>query len=248
MKYYAATDVGKVRKQNEDSVYACDERIGCLPNLFLVADGMGGEKGGEVASSLAIEKILASVKSNGRVDPAQIILSAIKTANIAVHHRAAEDNTLSGMGTTIVAASIVGSSLFVFNVGDSRLYLIRDGLKQITKDHSLVEELVKAGKLSRDSEEYINNKNIITKAIGSSDNVEPDFFRIDLLPGDRILLCSDGVTNTVTDEKIAAILSTQADLKDLVESLIKTGIDNGGVDNLTAILVDPEISEVDTWC
>ncbi|MBQ0025792.1 MAG: Stp1/IreP family PP2C-type Ser/Thr phosphatase [Lachnospiraceae bacterium] len=248
MKYYAATDVGKVRKQNEDSVYACDERIGCLPNLFLVADGMGGEKGGEVASSLAIEKILASVKSNGRVDPAQIILSAIKTANIAVHHRATEDNTLSGMGTTIVAASIVGSSLFVFNVGDSRLYLIRDGLKQITKDHSLVEELVKAGKLSRDSEEYINNKNIITKAIGSSDNVEPDFFRIDLLPGDRILLCSDGVTNTVTDEKIAAILSTQADLKDLVESLIKTGIDNGGVDNLTAILVDPEISEVDTWC
>ncbi len=248
MKYYAATDVGKVRKQNEDSVYASDERIGCLPNLFIVADGMGGEKGGKVASSLAVEKIISSVEANGRIDPAQIILSAIKAANISVHHRASSDETLSGMGTTIVAACIVGGSLFVFNVGDSRLYLIRDGLEQITKDHSLVEELVKAGKLSRDSEEYQNNKNIITKAIGSSANIEPDFFRIDLLPGDRILLCSDGVTNTVTDEKIADILNTQAELKDLVEALIKTGIDNGGVDNLTAILIDPEISEVDTWC
>jgi len=152
------------------------------------------------------------------------------------------------MGTTVCMASLVGSVLYVANVGDSRLYLLRGNLIQVTRDHSVVEEFIARGQMVRGSAEYYQNKNKITKAIGCFDTVEPDYFELDLVPGDKFLLCSDGLTNMVNDDRIKEIISSDEDPQKLVEELIKLGNANGGMDNISVILVDPELSEVDTWC
>ena len=149
-----------------------------------------------------------------------------------------------GMGTTLVAATVTDGCLYVANVGDSRLYLLRDSLAQITRDHSLVEEMVARGKMERDSESYRSQKNIITRAMGIGNRVEADFFEVPLLECDCILLCSDGLTNMVDDAEISRVLKTTDTLKEKTEALVDEANRNGGKDNIAIVLVEPQISEV----
>jgi protein phosphatase len=148
------------------------------------------------------------------------------------------------MGTTLVAAVIVDNTLYVANVGDSRLYLLRDNLEQITRDHSLVEEMVALGKMERGSEEYRSQKNVITRAVGILPTVDVDMFDIPLQECDYILMCSDGLTNMVSDEEICKILQTTDLLEEQTDNLIRKANENGGLDNIAVVLVEPQISEV----
>jgi len=169
----------------------------------------------------------------------------IAKVNGELYDNAKQDVSLQGTGTTLVAATIEDDTLYVANVGDSRLYLFRQGrLIQITKDHSYVEELVALGQIERDSEEYRNKKNIITRAVGTGPVVNVDMFDEQLLPGDLILMCSDGLCNMVSDQEISSYLEAAGSLKEKVERLVDTANEYGGKDNITVILVDPQIREV----
>ncbi len=241
---YARTDVGCTRKINQDAVFATHEPIGSLPDLFLVADGMGGHKAGDFASRFAVEQMVEIAKMSCIKDPVLFLRIAIEEVNCRLFEEAAQNPDLEGMGTTLVAAVIEGDTLYVANVGDSRLYLLRDELKQITRDHSLVEELVALGKLERGSEAYRNQKNVITRAIGILPTVEIDFFEVPLTECDCILMCSDGLSNMVEDEQICRMLQTTDTLEEKVERLIEQAKENGGKDNIAVLLAEPQISEV----
>lgn len=242
MKYYAASDTGLVRKQNEDYIYASPEQVGVLSNLFIVADGMGGHKAGEYASRFAVStavKVFMSEKDGGSLR--DLFKKAVSCANMKVYNSAADNLDFRGMGTTMVLATIIGDDLFAANIGDSRLYVIGKEIRQITKDHSLVEELACKGVLDRNSDEYNINKNIITRAVGSSYDVEADFFETKLQPGDKVLLCSDGLTNMIDDQGIFDIIKNNPKTEDCVKQLMFTGKKNGGSDNISLIVIDPEL-------
>ena len=242
MKSYAVTDTGIVRSRNEDSLFAEMNQIGSLPNLFVVADGMGGHNGGEVASSFTVKRLSELIKGASGDSIVKIMNGALSTVNSELKAKAGEDTSLQGMGTTAVLASFSGSTLYVANVGDSRLYLLRgDRLIQITRDHSWVEEMAVCGRLNRDSDIYREKKNIITRCIGAFDRVNPDFFEVDLQEGDIVLMCTDGLTNMVSDEDIRDIIRSSSKLKTVGDRLIAKGRENGGADNLSVILVNPEL-------
>ena len=206
------TDVGQKRTTNQDFVFASDTPVGPLPNLLIVADGMGGHQAGDMASRYAAEVIVSHIKRSRERNPIRVLRSAIETANERVLEKAAENEELSGMGTTVVAATVVENYLYVANVGDSRLYLIRDHIRQITRDHSLVGEMVRAGELSPEQARNHPNKNIITRAVGAGQKLEIDFFDEDLRKGDILLLCSDGLSNMVEDEEIEKIIKSGREL------------------------------------
>lgn len=241
---YARTDVGRIRKINQDSVFASHEPIGMLPDLFVVADGMGGHNAGDFASRFAVEQLVALAETSRIEDPVLFLRIAIEEVNSRLYEESVSRPELAGMGTTLVAAVMDSSTLYVANVGDSRLYLLRDELEQITRDHSLVEELVSLGKLERNSEAYKNQKNVITRAIGILPYVEIDFFEVPLQECDCVLMCSDGLTNMVDDEGISKILKTTDTLTEKVDRLIKQANENGGRDNIAVLLAEPQISEV----
>lgn len=243
MKSCCVTDVGQKRTMNQDFVYASEEPVGNLPNLFVVADGMGGHKAGDFASRYTVEVILKSVRANRERNPIKIIRTAIETANTKVLEKAREDENLSGMGTTVVAATVLGRYIYVANVGDSRLYLIRDKIQQITKDHSLVEEMVRIGEIDRAQARNHPDKNIITRAVGAEDTVTADFFHVELNPGDIVLMCSDGLTNMLEDDEIHMILCSQVNLEEKAEELVKAANQNGGRDNIAVILIEPFAEE-----
>ena len=193
MKFHAITDVGRVRSQNQDNVYGTASSIGPLPNLFLVADGMGGHNAGDYASRRAIELVKESVEDSPGTEPVEVLRTAITTANDMLFSEARQQEEKSGMGTTFVAATIVNEELLVANVGDSRLYVLHDGqLRQITLDHSLVEEMVRTGSMSQEMAYHHPKKHMITRAVGAEDKVDIDFFDVSLFGDEIILLCSDG--------------------------------------------------------
>ena len=168
-----------------------------------------------------------------------VLEKAIRQVNRELYREAVEKEELMGMGTTLVAATTEGKTLYVSNIGDSRLYLIRrKKAYQVTRDHSYVEEMVAAGRMVRGSQEYLSQKNIITRAAGMTERVEADFFEVDLEDGDKILLCSDGLTNMVDNEKIAEIASAGESLRQRVQRLVDQANENGGRDNITVILAD----------
>lgn len=241
---YGQTDIGRLRKINQDSVYVSEEQIGRLSNLFLVADGMGGHKAGDYASRFVVETMARLIMESEGLSPISILMKAIEKTNEQLYAEAAGDPDHEGMGSTLVAATIEGDTMYVANVGDSRLYLLRDSLEQITRDHSLVEEMVARGQLERGSESYRSQKNIITRAMGIQNSVRPDIFEVQLQECDCILLCSDGLTNMIDDPGISRILKTTDTLKEKTEQLIRTANENGGKDNIAVILVEPQISEV----
>ena len=224
----AATDVGRVREGNEDA-YLVDDSMG----LVAVADGMGGHRAGEVASATALEALRAAITA-GRP-----IREAIEDANDAVHGKSLTDPNLRGMGTTLTAGTLTpDGTLLVGHVGDSRAYLLHDGeLRQLTVDHSLVEELVRDGRLTADEAAVHPQRSIITRALGVDESVEVDLYPVELEPGDRLLLCSDGLTGMVPPELIGAELRGEDDPARAAADLVDIANAAGGEDNITVVIV-----------
>ena len=240
IKTFSITDIGKKRKLNQDYVYTSETPVGPLPNLFLVADGMGGHKAGDYASRCAIETVVDYIGRTGDVEPVGILEAAVARANEMVRYKASSDEAYNGMGTTLVAATIEGNRMRVANVGDSRLYVVGSRkINQITRDHSYVEEMVRMGEIRRDQARSHPDKNIITRAVGAEENIAVDFFDVTLQPGDIVLMCSDGLTNMIEDEEIRMILQGKRDLVEKAESLVNAANNNGGKDNIAVVLIDP---------
>ena len=234
----ALTDVGRKRLVNQDTVYISDTPVGVLPNLYIVADGMGGEKAGDYASKSLIGYMLTYIEHTIKM-PVTAIQGAIEYANANLFAEGSKNPNLSGMGTTVVAASIIDNTLHVFNVGDSRCYVLdENSISQITKDHSLVEMLVSKGEITRESAEYKENKSKITRAVGVEERVLIDSFEVDLAGNEYVLLCSDGLTNMVDDRKIFNIISSSAGVKSSAKRLVEEANLSGGSDNISILLID----------
>ncbi len=253
MKVCSLTDIGMYREMNQDYLYTSQEPVGKLPNLFLVADGMGGHNAGEFASGNAIKRIVRSVQKNRKPDEISILRDAIRDANSFIKHYADLHVNMQGMGTTLVAATIRDGHMLVANVGDSRLYLFepvsKDGvdsfeIRQITKDHSLVQEMVRMGEIDAEEAKAHRDRNIITRAVGVANEVEPDFFEIDLIPGSFILLCTDGLSNMTTSEELVQVVRTEHSPEEKAQMLIDLANKNGGRDNITVILIETEKDEI----
>ena len=246
MNFFVGTDIGRVRQENEDHVFASAEPVGPLKNLFLVADGMGGYQGGEFASRYVTEHLVEEIQKSQKTNPVSVLNDAIQEANRGLRREAHRHTAYAEMGTTLVAATLEEGTLYIANIGDSRLYLLEDGitLRQITRDHSWVEEMVADGKIQRSSESYWEKKNIITRAMGIEEKATADFFEMDLKPGERVLLCSDGLSNMVEDAEIQEILSRPEPVEVLGQALIEKGKEYGGKDNISVIIVEPEPDEV----
>lgn len=228
----AATDVGLVRTSNQDELLMASP-------LFAVADGMGGPAAGEVASATAIKYLQAAFVAAGE-PTADTLLEAAQAANRAVWDQAEANPEMRGMGTTLVALALVNDGrVAVINIGDSRLYVFRAGeLRQVTSDHNLVAELVAEGRLSKEEAEFHPRRNVITRAIGVDPEVPADLFSLDPVPGDRFLLCSDGLFRELGDEQIAAVLRRLADPVDAAKELVTEAKFRGGNDNITVVVVD----------
>ena len=244
MNLYSVTDVGRKRKINQDYVYVSDKPVGNLPNLFVVADGMGGHNAGDFASSFAVRVVVESVEGDVDYNPIKVIRHAIETANDELLRQAEKSSSMAGMGTTMVAATIVGSYAYVANVGDSRLYVMDSQLHQVTQDHSLVQETVRLGELREEEARNHPDKNIITRALGAKKGVNIDFFDLKLEPGSQILMCSDGLSNMLTDQEMEEVLSSSESLQKKGEKLIDLANENGGKDNIAVVLIEPFTSEV----
>ncbi len=245
MEAFALTDTGQKRSMNQDFIYASTEPKGSLDNLFIVADGMGGHQAGDFASRFVVENLVDFFKiPYPERDIHGILKEGIRKVNRNLYVCASQDPKLSGTGSTLVLATIKGSVLYVANIGDSRLYLLRDELKQITKDHSYVEELVAMGKLKRGSRDYLENKNIITRAVGVSEEVDTDLFALKLKRGDQILMCSDGLSNMVDELEIEYIIRSEDGPEARAKALVEAANRSGGQDNISVILIEPQISEV----
>lgn len=241
MRSFGKTDVGEKRQVNQDFVYYSDKPVGKLPNLYIVADGMGGHKAGDVASRFTVQQFVNHIKESKGKNPISIIDDAIIKANEEIIDLAATSPDYEGMGTTLVALSIIDKSLFIANIGDSRLYTInKEKIKQITRDHSFVEEMVSNGELSRSSARTHEKKNIITRAVGAERDIISDIFEISYHKGDLILMCTDGLSNMVDDETIRYIALKYQDLEKATNRLIEEANHNGGKDNISVLLVRPE--------
>jgi serine/threonine protein phosphatase PrpC len=230
-----ATDVGRVRQGNEDSFLI-------EPPLYAVADGMGGARAGEVASQLALQTVADLQRAGGARLEDEVV-----AANSVVHARAHEDERFAGMGTTLTAALASAEALHLAHVGDSRAYLLRAGtLRQLTRDHTLVDRMVQAGEITRDEADVHPHRNVLIRALGTEPSVEVDALDVGLLEGDRVLICSDGLTTMVTEERIAAILeATPGNPQDAADRLVRAANRAGGIDNITALVLDAVDGEPD---
>ncbi|MCR5800915.1 MAG: Stp1/IreP family PP2C-type Ser/Thr phosphatase [Lachnospiraceae bacterium] len=241
MKTFSKSDIGKKRKVNQDSVFTSEVAVGGLPDLFIVADGMGGHAAGDFASKTAVETMVETIMGCDGSDPKDILAKGIAAANETVYRKSSEDKALEGMGTTLVASCVMDGILYVANVGDSRLYLLRDDeIRQVTMDHSLVEEMVRKGIIARESARNHPDKNKITRAVGVADTVEPDYFTVDLEDGDYVLMCTDGLTNMLEDSKIRTVISAARDIPDAAIKLVDTANARGGRDNISVVLIKYE--------
>ena len=235
----ASTDRGRKRSSNEDAFgYSVEDGV------FVVCDGMGGAAAGEIASSIAVDEflhMLAGRGLNAHLAMPQAASSAIAAANDAIFSRAQRNHRLAGMGTTLVALIVQESHAWVMNVGDSRCYRLRNNrLEQLTLDHSLVEEQVRTGRMTRTQAHRSPFKNVITRALGTQKCVTPDVFGLESEPGDLFLLCTDGLTRELSDNEIEGLLSNGQLLEDLCSHLVDAAKKAGGHDNITCLLVRAE--------
>lgn len=240
MKTVGFSDIGKRRSQNEDAF-----RFGSFDDgvaWAVVCDGMGGASGGQVASAFATDIVSQKIEKcynrsmNGK-SIENLLLSAITTANVTVFDKGVSDTSLSGMGTTIVSCIVKNGEACVAHAGDSRAYYISgDSIKQITKDHSLVQEMLDKGQITKEEFENHPNKNIITRALGVGENIDIDFDTVELSDGDMIVLCTDGLSGMVKDEKILETCKN-ADFNLLAETLVDEANKNGGNDNITVVVL-----------
>ncbi len=241
MKSYALTDKGAVRETNQDYVYASEKALGKLNNLFIVADGMGGHNAGDFASKFTVSEMIDYIVDSTDTEPVKLLGKAIEKANDGLMRESRNKPQYSGMGTTVVAATIVDNTIFIANVGDSRLYKLSaadEKLRQITKDHSLVQEMVYMGKMEASEAKNHPDKNIITRAVGAFDDLEIDFFEQPIAEGDMILMCTDGLSNMVDDDTIREILVADIDVVDKVQNLVNEANKNGGRDNISVIVIE----------
>jgi protein phosphatase len=237
LKAFSITDIGERRRINQDYVFCSETAVGNLPNLFIVADGMGGHNAGDYASRFCVEVFKQKIEESNISSPVAAIEAALQETNDMLRNKAQEQAELEGMGTTFVAATIFDKEMYVANVGDSRLYVIGKEMKQITEDHSLVEAMVKTGELDRSAARVHPNKNIITRAVGVNESIEPDFFEVNLEDADTVLMCSDGLTNMLEDETIEQIIRENDDPVTTAETLVKCANQNGGKDNIAIIII-----------
>ena len=237
MNVYGITDCGLIRKMNQDCYASCELENG---TLAVVCDGMGGAKSGNVASQMAVDCFVDAVKNSSTEDePGAVMNRALDEANDAVRQRSLEDPDCSGMGTTLVAAYLQNDLHgYVLNVGDSRGYLIgASGIRQITRDHSLVAEMVARGKLTPEEARSHPNKNIITRALGTDRRTPCDLFEVDLQPEEFILLCSDGLSNVVTEQEILYEVLHGGAADSCCQRLLEIALQRGAPDNVTVVLL-----------
>ena len=238
MKVSACTDIGKTRPQNQDSYYVPDRD----KQFFIVADGMGGQRAGSVASKIAVEIMSNYIDEyyNKENDKEELLKKAISHTNELVYKLANENEELKGMGTTIVAALLSNDDIYIVSAGDSRCYLIRNKIiSQLTIDNSYVEVLIQRGIITKEEAKNHPDKNIITKAIGVERDIEVETQKLKAENGDILLLCSDGLTNMVKNEEILdMVLEGHTNLDECVSKLVNKAIENGGKDNITVVLVE----------
>ncbi|MGO1367861.1 MAG: Stp1/IreP family PP2C-type Ser/Thr phosphatase [Senegalia sp. (in: firmicutes)] len=241
MKYGACTDIGKKRKQNQDSYYI--NYNDSLP-VFVVADGMGGHNGGEIASKITVEVIKNNLEIylekvlEGKFHIEKFIRKTLELSNNEIYNTALKNKEYTGMGTTVTMGAILDGKVYIGHIGDSRAYIIRENsIERITEDHSLVAELVKKGTITE--EEAINHpqKNLITRALGTDKNPKIDIFEFELINEDVILLCTDGLTNMIKEEEIKNTINDSKDIQDVCNRLINIANENGGLDNSTAVII-----------
>ena len=240
MQVFAKSDIGRERQLNEDYYYASNEsdRI----KLFILADGMGGYNGGEIASKLSVESIQKYIYKNLDITIADddyiidLLTEALKFANKVVYAEAKKSESLSGMGTTTDCCLILKHKLYIAHIGDSRVYRIRkDYMRKLTKDHSYVQQLVDEGKISREEAIDHPKKNMLLKALGCTKNIEPDVFVKNFQKDDILIMCSDGLSNMIKEDEIKNII--KEDINVAAEGLVEKANDNGGLDNITVIIV-----------
>ena len=239
MKVFSATDIGQKRHMNQDFIFTSEESVGNLPNLFVVADGMGGHNAGDFASRYGVSVLVESVRRDKNFNPVKVMRNAIEAANREVFSQSRNDPSMAGMGTTMVVCTVVGGYAYIANVGDSRLYLAgSESMTQITQDHSLIAEMVRLGELTPEEGRNHPDKNIITRAVGTNEEVKIDFFDVKLETGDQILMCSDGLSNMVEDQRIFEILKGEDTKADKAQVLVDEANANGGRDNIAVIVVE----------
>jgi serine/threonine protein phosphatase PrpC len=229
----ASTDVGRVRATNED-------RFVAHPPLFLVADGMGGQNAGEIAASITAD-LLEARAVDGSLRTVAELADAVGRANSVVWEQSGRDRDLQGMGSTCTAVLVAGDRLLVAHVGDSRAYLLRGAeLRQLTIDHTLMQRLIDEGRLRPEDAATHPQRSVIVRAIGAAADIVPDRLTVELEPGDRLLLCSDGLSSLVATDEIATALAGSPDPQAAAERLVALANDAGGVDNVTAVVIDPD--------
>lgn len=240
MNVVGKTHIGLVRENNQDTLEF--GTLGTVAQYAVVCDGMGGANGGNIASKIAVEVIGSRIRdgftpehSGSSVE--RLLASAMATANAGVYDRAQQQPELSGMGTTVVAVIAHGNKVYISHVGDSRLYLLRNGvLTQVTRDHSVVQELIEEGRISEEEARSHPRKNYITRALGVVAEESGEYDELDAQSGDRLLLCTDGLTNEVSTELMTELMAKPQE--EALEALIRAALDDGGADNITVVLMD----------
>ncbi|HSR04761.1 MAG TPA: Stp1/IreP family PP2C-type Ser/Thr phosphatase [Proteiniclasticum sp.] len=233
------SDIGNIRELNEDTYGVLESKYF---NLFIICDGMGGHNAGEVASKMAKDTILASMENDLKEEShIESLVSAIKEANRIIFERSSSEKTMSGMGTTVTTAVSYDGKLDVAHVGDSSLYIIRDSeIMKITKDHSYVQELVDSGKIKQNDAKHHPNKNIITRAVGTNAEVAVDTFRVETKKDDIFVLCTDGLTDYLSDEEILNEVTSHENKRDSIITMADIAKDRGGKDNITLVIFGGE--------
>ena len=244
MKTFSKIDVGRRRNTNQDYAFVSDKPLGNLPNLLVIADGMGGHKAGDFASRYAIQSLVEAFEISTESSPEVMFQNAIRIANQKLFEASKQDARLEGMGTTMVVATVIERTLYFANIGDSRMYLLNKGIKQLSKDHSFVQEMVRLGGINAEDAKNHPDKNLITRAVGVREKVEMDFFEYRLKKNDMILMCTDGLSNMVEDEEILRIVKSSRDVVEATEKLVERANENGGNDNIGVILAEPFADEV----
>lgn len=238
LKASAETNVGKARSVNQDTIFVSIEPVGPLPNLFIVADGMGGHNGGDIASQTAIAHFCDYIQSSGQKLASgilDIMTSAALVANAKVLCQAKSTPELSGMGTTLTACTIHDGKCNIIHIGDSRAYIITsEDITQLTQDHSYVNEMVKAGQITEDEAREHPKRNVLTRVLGVNPDMSADGHIVDVAPGSVILLCSDGLYNMVPEDEIKSLINES---KEPAEALIAAANEGGGLDNISAVIV-----------
>jgi len=246
VKTYKLTDVGVVRDNNQDFVWSSEKPVGMLPNLFIVADGMGGHKAGDFASRFCVEEFVGRVRESRDRTVISMVERAVKETNEQLILQARNNPQMDGMGTTFVMASVFDESILVANIGDSRLYIVDSGMEQITMDHSLVAEMVRNGDINEEAARIHPNKNIVTRALSTNAVVIPDFFEVPRKKNMAVLLCSDGLFSMIGDDEIASVVREYKGSPDLAcKELIRRANENGGKDNISVILIYLDEAEME---